>query len=145
MKTNQENFLDKIFEASMINPEITEAKIYGIKVEEGKNITANLLEYSGDVYELLVCMQNDNRIDLFDYLSVVTTGWAAPLNSNGEVDCAPSQHKERRRVSLVIAASVIEKEILGSVVDFQGDIERVYDFNQATGSLADAVSTLLLK
>ena len=69
---------------------------------------------------------------------VVTTGWAAPLNNNGEVEGAPSKHPERRRVKLV---SVINDNGAGSAMAFQDEPEDVItDEGSATGSLANAIT-----
>ena len=84
-------------------------------------------------------MSDQNKHLLFEYVSVVTSGWAAPLNSDGEVDGAPSKHPDRRRVALAIAFSITNKNIIGSVLKFDDADEKVYDFNNATGSLADAI------
>ena len=73
----------------------------------------------------------------------MTTGWAAPLNEKGEIDGAPSQHKDRRRVTIVIGLSIDDKKLIGSALKFDDDEEMVFDFGDATGSLANAILELL--
>jgi hypothetical protein len=70
-------------------------------------------------------------------LAVVTTGWAAPLSPNGEVEGAPSEHALRRRVRLI---SYVSHEATCSALSFEDDDEVVYDEGSAVGSLADALA-----
>lgn len=70
-----------------------------------------------------------------------STGWAAPLPSNGEPDGAPSRHPERRRVALHIAASL---EGVVSRIYFADTGESVDDPGTATGSLAEIVYSTAL-
>ena len=51
-------------------------------------------------------------------LAVHTTGWAAPLNADGEADGRPSKHPERRRIALVL---VITAEGDASALSFADD------------------------
>lgn len=134
--------LDAVFEASSINPEITDAKVYGI-ISNEDSVVAKLLNSGPDIYLLLSDLSYDKTFTNYQYISLVTTGWAAPLNSDGDIDCPPSQHDMRQRVTLVLCIDVNEKSIMGSVIDFENeDMERVYDYNTATGALADAVGDI---
>lgn len=137
----ENELFDTIFDLSMTNPEITEAKAYGFSKTD-TDFNSKLIKYSPDIYDMIDHLNDDKSFHIYNYLSLVTTGWAAPLK-NGEVDGAPSEHPERRRVSLVILADVDNKSILGSVLQFEGDEEdKVYDYNTATGTLADAFSSI---
>lgn len=94
-----------------------------------------------DVYSMLA---DENAISLavpFDRIAIVTTGWAAPLNADGEVDGAPSAHPERRRVRLTVVGT---DEGVVSVLRFQDDADNtIVDEGSATGSLADAIAEFL--
>lgn len=74
-------------------------------------------------------------------LAVTTSGWAAPLNENGEVDGAPSRHPERRRVILVAVVTAGE---MMSAMRFAGDDEVITDTN-GQGSLSDALRDALTR
>jgi hypothetical protein len=65
------------------------------------------------------------------------------LGANGEVEGAPSQHPNRRRVCLFVSLDILNKEVIGSCLKFDDDEEVIYDFNQATGSLALALESLV--
>lgn len=114
--------------------ELGEARLYGVSLTEGE-ADLTFISAHEDIYELL-----DRPSDIakkFDYIGVVTTGWAAPLNDNGEVDGAPSEHALRRRVRLVITAN---RDGVASVLRFADEPDEVVtDPGQATGSLADAI------
>ena len=134
--------LEKIYSLSIVNPENTNAKAYGI-TNNGGNMDSILVANSPDVYDLLEYVDADKLQSNYNYFSVLTTGWAAPLGKNGEVEGAPSEHKDRRRVTLVIGISIDDKELIGSALKFDDDDEIIFDFGDATGSLANAILELL--
>lgn len=134
--------LEKIYSLSIVNPENTNAKAYGI-TNNGGNMDSILVANSPDVYDLLEYVDADKLQSNYNYFSVLTTGWAAPLGKNGEIEGAPSQHKDRRRVTLVIGISIDDKELIGSALKFDDDDEIIFDFGDATGSLANAILELL--
>lgn len=116
------------------------ARLYGVILsEEGINLT--LVGQHPDVYALLESDESRVMGQAFDLMTIVTTGWAAPLNANGEVDTAPSQHAERRRVRLAV---VVNREFIANVLRFQDDPDDVVvDLGSATGMLADAIQDFL--
>jgi len=121
--SQNKNDLDNFY-----NP--SQAYLYKIN----KNNTYTLVSTSYNVYDLL-----DKKISLKNTLGVLvyTAGWAAPLNSDGEVDQPPSQSPVKRRVSLFVCATAID---FGSALSFQDNPEIVTDPGAATGSLAEAVT-----
>jgi hypothetical protein len=134
--------LEKIYSLSIVNPENTNAKAYGI-TNNGGNMDSILVANSADVYDLIEHIDADKLQSNYNYFSVLTTGWAAPLNEHGEIDGAPSEHKDRRRVTLVIGINIDDKELVGSALKFDDDDEIIFDFGDATGSLANAILELL--
>lgn len=113
------------------------AQLYGV-TDSGDTV---FLAQHPDVYDLLVPESVMDAHGSFTKLAVATSGWAAPLNENGEVRGAPSQHPERRRVCLV---TVVSKERLASALRFEDDPEGIVtDEDEATGSLADALHALM--
>ncbi|NBO58577.1 MAG: hypothetical protein EBU73_06525 [Chitinophagia bacterium] len=122
------------------------AKAYGITVNED-GLQIKDIAQNADVYMLIDELIDDKRLAnvSFNYFCLLTTGWAAPLDENGEVSGAPSKHPERRRVSLLVTADMNDKTNIISAIKFHGDDddEIVFDYNQATGSLAEAINDLL--
>jgi hypothetical protein len=125
-----------------VDPEITNAQAYGIKSNED-NMSSILVSNCADVYDLIDEIDADKLQTNYNYFSILTTGWAAPLGKNGEVEGAPSEHKDRRRVTLVVGIDIDNKALVGSALKFDDDDEMVFDFGDATGSLATAILNLL--
>jgi hypothetical protein len=134
------------------------ARLYGVSIVDASGITSqqdgalriSFLAEHGDVYELLDA-PSSAIARMFDVAIVLTCGWAAPLNRDGQDDqtrsddeiaddVPPSQHPLRRRVRLVVA--VCDKGVASVLrfADTPNDI--VTDAGAARGSLADAVKDL---
>ena len=134
------------------------ARLYGVSIVDASGITSHqdgalrisFLAEHGDVYELLDA-PSSAIARMFDVAIVLTCGWAAPLNRDGQDDetrsddeitdeVPPSQHPLRRRVRLVVA--VCDKGVASVLrfADTPNDI--VTDAGAARGSLADAVKDL---
>lgn len=114
------------------------ARLYAVSYDSTGKVTTTEVASHPDIYSLLY----DTDPDLLtsegvEFVLVVTTGWAAPLNKDGEAVGAPSRHPERRRVRLMVCAS---RDSVASVLRFADDPENiVVDEGAATGSLNDAV------
>ena len=109
------------------------AQVYCVK--EGDEF--QLLTAHPDVYEALESVSKVIPSDAIA-IAVITTGWAAPLNENGEAVGAPSKHPNRRRVKLV---ACVDSEFAGSALGFEDSPEDVVtDEGNASGSLADALA-----
>jgi hypothetical protein len=138
--------------------DLPRARLYGVSIVDASGITSHqdgalrisFLAEHGDVYELLDA-PSSAIARMFDVAVVLTCGWAAPLNRDGQDDEArsddeiadevpPSQHPLRRRVRLVVA--VCDKGVASVLrfADTPNDI--VTDAGAARGSLADAVKDL---
>jgi hypothetical protein len=118
---------------------LPESRLYGIVMSEDEP-KISFLASQDDVYELLLdkSIKGGKR---FDYLGIVTTGWASPLNEAGDLEGRPSEHPERRRVRLMVVAS---PEGMASVLRFQDDPSNpITDPGSATGTLADAIKEFL--
>jgi hypothetical protein len=113
------------------------ARLYGVHFGDKGEVVIDFITSHADVYDLLADTKNAVVASGFAYTLVVTTGWAAPLNANGEVEGAPSQHALRRRVRLAVVAN---RQSVASVLRFQDEPnEPITDPGEATGSLADAI------
>ncbi|MFM2047037.1 MAG: hypothetical protein RL383_1114 [Actinomycetota bacterium] len=114
------------------------ARLYGVNTSD--TILADpapcLLAQHPDVYTLLA-EPGSALARSFAAAALVTTGWAAPLDENGQVSCAPSEHEGRRRVRLTV---LVTDAGVASVLRFADDPDEVItDPGSATGSLADAI------
>lgn len=140
---NTEKQLEIIYNLSTAEVESGSAVAFGIKNIGDNNYDTSLLHKSPDIYDMIEEIDLDKKQQNYDYLSFVTTGWAAPLNKDGEVEGMPSNHPERRRVTLVACVDVNEKKILGSVLKFDDQEDLIFDEGTATGMLADALLSLV--
>lgn len=122
----------------------TTAACFGISyMKDTLELKEKFISEDPDVYELIENLSEDKTYIYNDFITIKTTGWAAPLNDNGEVDGFPSQHPKRRRVTLLSSVDVINKKVIGSTVSFEDDGELIHDYDTATGSLADAILSLV--
>lgn len=119
--------------------ELPGARLYGVNVAGRATDEANLcfLAQHPDVYELLDA-PSSALARMFDAAAIVTTGWAAPLGPDGNVEGAPSMHAMRRRVRLVV---VVADNGVASALRFADEPDEVVtDPGSATGSLAEAIN-----
>jgi hypothetical protein len=121
---------------------MSEAHLLVVRTEND-GVTVEPVSSHPDVYELIdeTIAETPFSVRSSDILAVVTSGWAAPLNDDGSVDGAPSQHAQRRRVRL--CAFVRRSDLtMASIIRF-GDTDEVnIDAGSATGSLAEAMLSL---
>lgn len=120
------------------------ARLYGVQIVSGPSLldgdarasVCRIAEHP-DVYRLL-SLPSSALARMFQAAALVTTGWAAPLSPDGDVDGPPSEHALRRRVRLVV---IVCDEGVASVVRFADDPdETITDPGSATGALAEAIS-----
>lgn len=141
---NKQETLEKIHNLLHNKDNTTAAVAYGItKGSDNMNLESNIIAENHDIYDMIDDLIENKNYFNNDYVTVKTTGWAAPLGDNGEVEGKPSEHPKRRRVCLFVSVDITNKEVLGSSLKFDDDEEVIYDFNTATGSLADALSSLV--
>lgn len=118
--------------------ELPGARLYGINTGDAVESAPApcLLAQHPDVYSLLES-PTSGLARMFDAAAIVTTGWAAPLDENGEVRGAPSEHAQRRRVRLVVLVANCGVASVLRFADEPHDV--VTDPGSATGSLAEAI------
>lgn len=140
---NIEDTINDIIEMLDLTGRNTEAQSFGINLIEDKpSITP--ITSNPDVYMLVDSLKMDKRLSnsQFEYFCLLTTGWAAPLSKDGQVQGMPSMHPERRRVSLLVTININNSKEIVSAIKFADNDEVVFDYGKATGSLADAVNSL---
>jgi hypothetical protein len=132
-KLNAQDYAKKFLLSQIEDPnyshDLSAAQLWAIK----KDATFHLLSAHPDVYGLL-----EESFNMSSYIGVIihTSGWAAPLSDDGDINTPPSQHDERRRVAL---ASCVMNDSVGSALSFSDEKELVLDPGSATGSLASAL------
>ena len=114
--------------------EMKQACLYGVDTD---GLIALGYQHN-DIYELLDGSDVADLLTVYSHVAVATTGWASPMTDDEMAnDLPPSQHKDRRRVRLVVVA---DKDGMASVLRFSDEPDRVItDEGKALGSLADAL------
>jgi len=97
---------------------------------------------NSDVYDMLDDFDTLESIKDYASFTILTAGWAAPINETDE-DTPPSQHPKKRRVRLIVHATEFG---VASVMRFKDKAnEIVTDDGKARDSLAEAVMDLMDK
>ncbi len=124
-----EKFMKLQLEDLNYTHELSAAQLWAVK----KDASFHLLSAHPDVYDLL-----EETYDISKYVGIIihTTGWAAPLNEDGQIDGAPINHSHRRRVAI---ASCVTNDSVGSALSFSDDKQMILDSGSATGSLAESL------
>lgn len=137
-----EGELDKVFAETLDEPfTLPSARLYGVTVGESDEIVLSIVDMAADVYDMLEKPASERKTK-FKTFALVTSGWAAPLGANGQIDGAPSEHPMRRRVRLAVVASADGG--VASVLRFSDEPDEIVsDPGSATGSLADAFSAFV--
>lgn len=139
-----ENTLMKINTLLDFDKDSEEAIMYGVNKGSDGELNWNIIKTDGDVYGLITDVAMDMAHANYNYAVLKTTGWAAPLDENGNVNGAPSAHPKRRRVRLFVIADIDNNNVVGSALTFEDDPSNpIFDLNEATGSLAEAMNELL--
>lgn len=124
----------KLFELNDLFAENT-ATLYSTHGE-----TVNVIETGSDVYELIETAR-PAVFEIDEPIALTVAGWAAPIDDNPE-NLAPSQHPNRRRVSLFILVNQAGQ--MASVLRFNDTPnETTTDDGEAAGSLAEALLDLI--
>lgn len=141
-----ESTLTEVFNTLNIDRDHATAKAYGLTYVDNE-LVAKFIDDDGDIYSLIENINDDKILanTNFNFFTMITHGWAAPLNKDGEVDGAPRSHPDRRRVRLVIAVDMKNGNDLASIMEFEDDPDNlIFDHGNATGSLAEAISSLFI-
>ena len=133
---NAKNITQKLITDTPMS--LPEAILYGVDMNGG---TVELGRHR-DIYDLLDMDWSENaKRDNLVGIAIHTTGWAAPLNADGGVDGAPSQHPDRVRVALVATISTVFGTCSG--IAFADGRETQYEDNAPEGSLWEAMNRCL--
>jgi len=117
------------------------AKAFGIMLNDNFDIQFEPIKTAEDVYELIGdSPEVYEAVNEYDLITIATCGWAAPNDNNNEI--APSKHPERKRVRLLTTANTNYQ--FGSSISFKDTPdEPVFDYGNAKGALADAITELI--
>jgi hypothetical protein len=121
------------------NYKMEKAMLFPVTYYDGEYHVGSPISYP-DVYALMELDESKSAAKGCDYVAIVTTGWAAPIDEDSDVDTRPSLHRDRRRVRL----SMIGKhDEVASIMRFEDDPDNPIYETSGEGPLVDAVSELL--
>ena len=135
MNTNDK--INQIYELLSFDQKDERAVAYGLNINN-EDSNYRVIGEDGDIYQLIENLKVDKFATNFDFVSIITYGWAAPIQESVNQDIPPSQANGRRRVRLMIVAEKASAGIIGSALNFKDNDEVIYDDNVATGPLRDA-------
>ena len=117
-------------------------KVYKFIADPTHNEGYEMIEYGSfvDVYEGLEIFSKDPASADSIALGIVTTGWAAPIGDDGDLDTPPSERPDRKRV-IVYTVRTLEHDCWGAI-DIDGNDELI-EGNQSEGPLLDALTMAL--
>lgn len=128
LKTIHKSILD-------LSKEQSYSYLYGIDIYS--NDIQTLFGGKSDIYDLIGANSTKAYFEVYDMLSFVTFGWAAPPG-----DLSPSDHPEKKRVMLTNYLSHSSKYLI-SALDFSGEQETLWEYDDSTkGTLKEALYEL---
>lgn len=117
------------------------AVAYGVN-SENDSLEYKEINKSADIYDLIDCIASDKLASNYDFVSLITYGWAAPIDSSIDKDIAPSESEHRRRVRLMMVGGKENSGLIGSAIKFSDEDDIVVDEDNANGPLATAFENL---
>jgi len=136
--------LEELYNLTAFDQDQEKATMYGIKKnDDNDSYIPKMLSRAGDIYQLIDDVASDKIAHNYDFVSLITYGWAAPIKESVDEEIPPSKSDNRRRVRLVVVASKEEKKAIGSVIHFFDNDETIFETNsQTSGPLQDAINSI---
>lgn len=140
---NNNEILEELYNLTKFDQDQEKATVYGFNKNEDSSYIYKMLGRAGDIYQLIDNVTYDRAASNYDFVSLLTYGWAAPISESSDQDIPPSQADGRRRVRLVVVASKEEKKAIGSVLHFFDNDETIFETEHGTsGPLQDAINSI---
>jgi len=122
------------------------ATMFGVMINDKNEIQFEQISSNADIYDMLDKSNTEviEQVQNYDLITIQTNGWAAPIDHDNDENnqIAPSQHKEKRRVALLITANTNYQ--IGNTIIFQDDPDNPeFDWGNAQGQLNEALLEFL--
>lgn len=140
-KMSNEKTIRDIYSLLSFDTNEEKAVAYGIN-SENDSLEYKQITRSGDIYDLIDCIASDKLANNYDFISLITYGWAAPIDSSIDQDIPPSQSEHRRRIRLMMVGGKENNGLIGSAIKFSDEDDIVIDEDNANGPLATAFEQL---
>lgn len=142
---SNKEIVETLYEMTVLDQDQEQATVYGFKKNNSQDnllYTQKMLDRGGDIYDLIDKISQDRIASNYDFISLITYGWAAPISDSTDIDVPPSKADNKRRVRLVITASKDEKKVIGSVLHFFDEDETIFDEDGTSGPLQDVINSI---
>lgn len=138
--SNEQTIRD-IYDVLAFDTNEERAVAYGVHYEN------NLYDFkeikrSSDIYDLIDDLASDKHAQNFDFVSLITYGWAAPISDSTDKEIPPSKADNRRRIRLMMVGGKANNGLLGSALKFSDEEEVIVDEDNANGPLASAFESI---
>lgn len=126
----------QVFADTMNMRDAKKATLVGIRLVDNQIISEKISDH-GDVYNLISEIPMFAKsVSNYDMLSILTAGWAAPVNNDQDDNIPPSEHKDRRRVRIAMVGNTSTQYSAIMAFDDQTD-EPIYMENEGAGALKE--------
>lgn len=126
----------QVFADTMNMRDAKKATLVGIRFADNQIISEKISDNS-DVYNLISEIPMfAQSVSNYDMLSILTAGWAAPVNNDEDDNIPPSEHKDRRRVRIAMVGNTSTQYSAIMAFDDQTD-EPIYLENEGAGALKE--------
>lgn len=126
----------QVFSDTMDMRHDKKATLVGIRFVDDQIVSEKISDH-GDVYNLISEIPMfAQSVSNYDMLSILTAGWAAPVNNDEDDNIPPSVHKDRRRVMIAMVGNTSTQYSAIMAFDDEKD-EPIYLENEGAGALKD--------
>lgn len=126
----------QVFADTMNMRDAKKATLVGIRLVDNQIISEKISD-NNDVYNLISEIPMFAKsVSNYDMLSILTAGWAAPVNNDQDDNIPPSEHKDRRRVRIAMVGNTSTQYSAIMAFDDQAD-EPMYLENEGAGALKE--------
>lgn len=118
---------------------LDEALLFGVETFNGEPPLIVPLSKNKDVYDMLYSEEVAAMLTPYTKFSIVTCGWAAPIQGNEKDEIRPSEHEERKRIRIM---AFYQDGKISAALHFEGEDEVIYEEGNTSGDLKEAIFDL---
>lgn len=142
-KVSNEKIIREVYDLLSFDTNEEKAVAYGVNYQND-SLEYKQINRSSDIYDLIEDISSDKLAINYDFISLITYGWAAPIDSSVDQDILPSKSEHRRRIRLMMLGGKENNGLIGSAIKFSDEDEILIDEDNANGPLASAFEQLYI-
>ena len=74
--------IEELYNLTVFDQDQEKATMYGIKKNDDDSYISKMLSRAGDIYQLIDDVASDKIAHNYDFVSLITYGWAAPIQES---------------------------------------------------------------